>query len=51
MQIQLEMGPEFQKTLAYLGGLGDAVSRAVGTGLGKAVKFSATHVIKNYLSG
>ena len=51
MMIQLELGPEFQKTLAELGGLGDAVSRAVGVGLGKAVKFAATHVVKNYLSG
>ena len=51
MQIQLEMGPEFQKTVAYLGGLGDAVSHAVGVGLGKFVKFAAGHVIKDYLSG
>ncbi|MGD0077035.1 MAG: hypothetical protein ABSB91_00255 [Sedimentisphaerales bacterium] len=51
MQIQLELGPEFQKTLAELSGLGDAVSRACGIGLGKAVKFAANNVIKNYLTG
>ena len=51
MMIQLELGPEFQKTVAELGGLGDAVSRACGTGLQKAAKFAAGHVVKNYLSG
>ena len=51
MQIVLELGPEFQKTIAELGGLGDAVSNAVGVGLGKAVKFAGEHVVKNFLSG
>ena len=51
MMIQLELGPEFQKTLAELSGLGDAVSRAVSTGLGKIVNRAATHVITNYISG
>jgi hypothetical protein len=51
MMIQLELGPEFKKTIAELGGLGDAVALAASTGLGKAVKFSATHVISKYLTG
>ena len=51
MQIQLEMGPEFQKTLAELGGLGDAVLRACGIGLGKFVKFAAGNVVGKYLTG
>jgi hypothetical protein len=51
MQIQLEMGPEFQKTLAELGGMGDAVSRACGIGLGKVVIFAASHVVEKYLTG
>jgi len=51
MMIQLELGPEFQKTLAELGALGSAVSAACGRGLGKAVKFAANNVVENYLSG
>jgi len=51
MQIQLELGPEFQKTLAELGGLGDAVSRAASVGLSKVVSYSATYVVTNYLTG
>lgn len=51
MQIQLERGPEYQKTLAYLGGLGDAVSRATSVGLGEAVNYAANNVVVNYLTG
>ncbi|MCJ7778636.1 MAG: hypothetical protein MUP16_10015 [Sedimentisphaerales bacterium] len=51
MMIQIEIGPEFQKTLAELGALGSAVSAACGRGLGKAVKFAAGNVVKNYLTG
>ena len=51
MQIQLKMGPEFQKTLADLRGLGPAVSAATSRGLGAGAKFAAAHVVENYLSG
>jgi hypothetical protein len=51
MMIQLELGPEFQKTLAELGALGGAVETAFSRGLGKAVVFSAAHVVQNYLTG
>jgi len=45
------MGPEFQKTLAELSGLGSAVSKAIGIGLGRTVNRAATNVVQNYLTG
>lgn len=51
MQILLEMGPEFRQTIAELGSMGDAVSRASGIGLDNAVHYAASHVVSQYLTG
>ncbi len=51
MMIQLELGPEFQRTVSGLTSMGRAVLGACSAGLGKAVKFAAGNVIENYLSG
>jgi len=51
MMIQLKMGPEFQKTLAELRGIGPAVAGATSRGLTKGAKYAAGNVIAKYLSG
>ena len=51
MMITLELGPEFQATLASMTGLGDRIARAASKGLGDAVIFGADHVGKNFLTG
>jgi hypothetical protein len=51
MQILLELGPEFQKTLAELRILGNTVPSAVTDGLGEAVVFAAANVVEKFMTG
>jgi hypothetical protein len=51
MMISLELGPEFQATLASMTGMGDRVAAATSRGLGRAVKFAADHVGENFITG
>jgi len=51
MMISLELGPEFQQTLASLSSMGDRVALATSKGLGLAVEFGASNVQNKYLSG
>ena len=51
MMISLELGPEFQATLASMTGLGDRVALATSKGLGHAVVFGADFVVKYELMG
>lgn len=51
MMIQLEMGPNFQRTVAELGSMGRSVLDACSAGLGKGVKIAAGNVVSKYLSG
>ena len=51
MMIRLEMGPGFQRTVAELGGMGQAVLAACSKGLGKGVKLAAGTVVSEYMTG
>lgn len=51
MQIAIEMGPDFPKVIAELGGMGRAVLAAASSGLGKGVKLAAGKVVSDYLTG
>lgn len=51
MMLQLEMGPNFQRTVSELGGMGQAVVNACSEGLAKGVKYTASYVSENYLHG
>ena len=51
MMIQLEMGPEFFRTVRELGILGSYVFDACSEGMAKGVKFAAGKVSAEYLSG
>jgi len=51
MIIQLQMGPEFNRTVAELGGMGKALVAAVSAGLDKGTKAAAGRVGSDYLSG
>jgi len=51
MMIQLEMGPEFQRTVADLSSMGQSVLDACSQGLAKGVKLAAGKVAADYLSG
>ena len=51
MMIQLEMGPEFQRTVSGLSSMGQNVLDACSTGLAKGVKLAAGKVAADYLSG
>lgn len=51
MLIQLQLGPEFDGTVAALGSMGRAVLEAVGVGLGKGVKLAAGRAVSEHLSG
>lgn len=51
MQIQLELGPEYKRTVAELSSMGAAIVAACARGLGKGVKIAAGNVASNYLSG
>ena len=51
MMLQLEMGPNFQRTVAELSGMGQAVVEACSEGLKKGVKLAAGKVVSDYLSG
>jgi len=49
--VQLEMGPEFERTVADLGSMGAAVVAACSEGLDKGGKIAAGTVGRDYLSG
>jgi len=51
MMISLELGPEFQRTLAEMTAMGDRVVAATSKGLGQAVKFAADNVGQNFITG
>ena len=51
MIIQLEMGPNFQRTTNQLGSMGQALLDACSAGLDKGVKIAAGKVSEDYLSG
>lgn len=51
MMIQLEMGPEFKKTVAELGSMGKVVIEACSSGLKEGVKLAAGRVVSEYLTG
>jgi len=51
MMIQLQMGAGFEKTVAELGSMGDAIRRACSVGLKKGVKLAAGKVVSEHLSG
>jgi len=51
MMIRLEMGPDFDRTIAELGSMGRAVLEACDEGLEKGVKVAAGTVSRDYLSG
>lgn len=51
MMIQLEMGPNFQKTVSELGGMGQAVVNACSKGLAKGAQIAAGKVVSDFLSG
>lgn len=51
MQIEIQMGPNFPKVVAELGALGPAVIKAAGAGLAKGVKYAASRVASDYLTG
>ena len=49
--ITLDMGPEFNATVAKLDSMGRAVLGAASTGLGKGAGIAASNVAENYLTG
>jgi hypothetical protein len=51
VNVTLELGPEFQQTLASMNALGRNLGAATSRGLGKAVEFGADHVVKYQLMG
>jgi len=51
VMIELSMGPDFERTVAELSGMGKALVEAAGKGLEKGVKIAAGRVVKDYLSG
>jgi hypothetical protein len=51
MQIELQLGPEFKRTVSDVSRMGDKIRRAAQRGLAEAVKEAAQHVSKNYLTG
>lgn len=51
MQISFELGPEFKRTVAELGALGDQMIAAADAGLQAGGKLAAGTVVRDYLSG
>ena len=51
MIITLEMGPDFEATVAKLGSMGQAVAEACSDGLKKGASLAAGKVVSNYLTG
>jgi len=51
MIIQLELGPDFRRTVNELSAMGKSIHRAVSDGLAKGVKIASGSVATNYLSG
>jgi hypothetical protein len=51
MMISIELGPEFDQTVEKLGSMGKAVLLAASKGLGQGVKYAASNVSRNFLSG
>ena len=51
MMVTLEMGPEFNATVARLDSMGRAVLGAASTGLEKGAGIAASNVVENYLTG
>ena len=51
MMIQLDMGPDFQKTVSELGGMGKAVVDACSKGLAKGAELAAGKVVSDFLTG
>lgn len=51
MLVQIEMGPNFKRTVTELGSMGSAVVRACSEGLHKGVELAASKVSRDYLTG
>lgn len=51
MRLMIQMGPDYQRAVASLGAIGEAIEKAVTDGLHKAAKLAAGHVAEGYLSG
>ncbi|MCE5184935.1 MAG: hypothetical protein LLF76_02275 [Planctomycetaceae bacterium] len=51
MMLSLELGPDYQQTLASMEASGNQLSLATSRGLGKAVIFGADHIVKFQLMG
>lgn len=51
MMLQLEMGPNFQRTVRELGGMGRAIVDACSKGLAKGAVYTASHIVEHYLQG
>lgn len=51
MMLQLEMGPNFQKTVSELGSMGQAIVDACSKGLAKGAVLAAGKVVSDFLSG
>ena len=51
MQVQLQMGSEFQRTIAELSEAGNAILAAVTRGLFKGAKSTASNIVADRLSG
>jgi len=51
MRLMIQMGPDYQRAVASLGAMGQAIEQAVTDGLHKAAKLAAGHVAEGYLSG
>ena len=51
MMVTLEMGPEFNATVAGLGSMGRSVLEAASTGLDKGANIAAGRVVSDYLTG
>jgi len=51
MEVTLEMGPDFQRTVSELSSMGASILKAASHGLDKGSKLAAGVVIREYLSG
>lgn len=51
MMLLLEMGPNFQRTVSELGGMGQAIVDACSEGMAKGAEVAAGKVVSEFLSG